>query len=179
MNHSNRNDRKYWMPDCRIGVATGAFTLVELLIAITIASALTAIALPTLKDSMRKTTLSRSASLIKGAFINARSQAIRTGRPFGIVVERRRHQIGSGAASTLDFTLANYSTRMYYVQSPIEYRGDFQDAVAYPVFIDGNTSATTDVVLPALFFPQESAGLLFASASPIPGLSNPRLVLFL
>ena len=115
-----------------------AFTLVELLIALTIAAVLTAIALPTLKDSMRQNALSRSASVVKGAFINARNQAIRSGRPFGIVIERRRKRIGSGPLSDLDFFAANYSTRMYYVQSSIEYRGDSNNAVGYPVFINPN-----------------------------------------
>jgi prepilin-type N-terminal cleavage/methylation domain-containing protein len=146
------------------------FTLVELLVALTIASALTAIALPTLKDSMKQTTLSRSASLVKGAFINARSQAIRTGRPFGVVVERIRNRIGDGAASTLNFTAANYSTRLYYVQSPIEYRGDAVDSVCYPVF-ENNPGGlplyplANFPLIPRFFFPQRSAGLLFASAN--------------
>lgn len=146
-----------------------AFTLVELLIAITIASALTAIALPTLKDSMRQSSLSRGASIVKGAFINARAQAIRTGRPFGLVIERRRRDLGSGVASGLQFTPANYSTRMYYVQSPLEYRGDFQNALAYPIFEDSNTGNTNDAVVPRLFVPRGSAGLLFAAADA----SNP------
>ena len=85
----------------RESTRTIGFTLIELLVALTIASALTVIALPTLKDSMRQNTLSRSASLVKGAFINARSQAIRTGRPFGVVVERLRRRIGEGTADTL------------------------------------------------------------------------------
>lgn len=140
------------------------FTLIELLIALTIASALTAIALPTLKDSMRQTSLSRGASIVKGAFINARAQAIRTGRPFGVVIERRRKDLGSGVASSLDFTQANYSTRLYYVQSPMEYRGDFQDALAYPIFEDRNTGATGDAVAPRLFIPRGAAGLLYAAA---------------
>lgn len=145
-------------------LVTSGFTLVELLIALTIASVLTAIALPTLKDSMRQNSLSRSASVVKGAFINARAQAIRTGRPFGVVIERRSHEFGSGVASNLDFTLANYSTRLYYVQSPMEYRGDFQDALAYPLFEDSNTGSTADAVVPRLFVPRGAAGLLYAAA---------------
>ncbi|MCC9601483.1 prepilin-type N-terminal cleavage/methylation domain-containing protein [Stieleria sp. JC731] len=138
------------------------FTLVELLVAITIASVLTAIALPTLKESMRQNSLGRAASLVKGAFINARAQAIRTGRPFGIVIERRRHAIGDGTADTLNFFNANYSTRMYYVQSPLEYRGDYPDAVAYPIFeaVGGSSLA------PRFFIPREAAGLLYAAATP-------------
>ncbi|MCA9138346.1 MAG: prepilin-type N-terminal cleavage/methylation domain-containing protein [Planctomycetales bacterium] len=148
----------------RAGRVVDGFTLVELLVALTIASVLTAIALPTLKDSMRQNSLSRSAAIVKGAFINARAQAIRTGRPFGVVIERRTHDIGSGAASGLNYTVANYSTRLYYVQSPMEYRGDYQEALAYPVFEDSNTGATTDSVAPRLFVPRGSAGLLFAAA---------------
>ncbi|MDM4016553.1 pilus assembly FimT family protein [Roseiconus lacunae] len=150
----------------RVPVEFG-FTLVELLVALTIASALTAIALPTLKDSMRQNSLSRAASLVKGAFINARSQAIRTGRPFGIVIERRRHSIGNGTADTLDFFAANYSSRLYYVQSPLEYRGDYQDAVIYPIFEDTINSSDTDNLAPRFFVPRESAGLLYAASTPL------------
>ena len=141
-----------------------AFTLVELLVALAIAAALTAIALPTLKESLRQNSLGRAASLVKGAFLNARTQAIRTGRPFGIVIERRRHEIGAGPANTLDFTIANYATRMYYVQSPLEYRGEFDGAVAYPIFEDSNTASNTDPLVPRFFVPLSSGGLLFAAA---------------
>ena len=110
------------------------FTLIELLVALTIASVLTAIALPTLKESLRQNALSRSASLVKGAFINARAQAITTGRPFGLVIERRLNDLGSGDPTTMDFVPANYATRLYYVQSPIEYRGDVETAIAIPTF---------------------------------------------
>lgn len=155
-----------WHPYRNTDGPRRGFTLVELLIALTIASILTAIALPTLKDSMRQHTLSRTASIVKGAFINARGQAIRTGRPFGVVIERQRHEIGAGSADQLDFILGNYATRMYYVQSPMEYRGDYQDAFAYPIFEDSNTSNANDVVVPRFFIPQASAGLLFAAAAP-------------
>lgn len=163
MNQHLRESRKSESPHER--VRDYAFTLVELLVALTIASILTAIALPTLKDSMRQTTLSRSASLLKGAFINARGQAIRTGRPFGVVIERQRHEIGSGNADQLNFTVANYATRLYYVQSPMEYRGDYQDAFVYPIYEDSDTTNSTDVVVPRFFIPRSSAGLLYAAAA--------------
>ena len=120
-----------------------AFTLVELLVALTIASVLTAIALPTLKDSLRQNALSRSASLVKGAFINARAQAIRTGRPFGIVIERRRNDLGSGSLNQLDLLTTNYATRLYYVQTPIEYRGDVTGAAAIPFLVPESIPAPT------------------------------------
>lgn len=142
------------------------FTLVELLVALTIASVLTAIALPTLKDSMRQNSLSRAASLVKGAFINARSNAIRSGRPYGIVIERRRPDLGSGSADSLAFVNANYSTRLYYVQSPLEYRGDIQSSSAYPVrgidTVPGTPAVNYNV--PRFFIPRDEAGLVYASA---------------
>ncbi|MCS7468367.1 prepilin-type N-terminal cleavage/methylation domain-containing protein [Stieleria sp. ICT_E10.1] len=147
------------------------FTLVELLVAITIASALTAIALPTLKDSMRQTTLSRSASLVKGAFINARTQAIRTGRPYGLVIERRRSDIGEGNPANLNYFSANYATRLYYVQSPMEYRGDVDSAVAYPIMHTTSPTPPTNSPLypiqPKFFIPRSSSGLLYALASGV------------
>jgi prepilin-type N-terminal cleavage/methylation domain-containing protein len=139
---------------------TRGFTLVELLVALTIASALTAIALPTLKDSFRQNGLSRSASVVKGAFINARAQAIRTGRPYGVVIERRRHDIGSGNPANLNYLGANYATRLYYVQSPMEYRGDTNESSAYPVFHPPGGGP-----VPKFFFPRSSSGLLFAVAN--------------
>ncbi|MEO1525447.1 MAG: prepilin-type N-terminal cleavage/methylation domain-containing protein [Planctomycetota bacterium] len=143
-----------------------AFTLVELLVALTIATVLTVIALPTLKDSLRQNALSRSATLVKGAFINARSQAIRTGRPFGVVIERKRRDLGSGLASGLDFLTTNYSTRMYYVQSPLEYRGDVNSAAAIPVIV--NTRQNTNShgpFVPMFFMPRSSCGMSYAAAS--------------
>lgn len=164
MKRSRRTNRKA-TSQAGSSARVSAFTLVELLVALTIASVLTAIALPTLKDSMRQNSLSRSASIVKGAFINARGQAVRTGRPFGVVIERQRHEIGSGTADQLDFLIGNYATRLYYVQSPVEYRGDYQDAFAYPVFEDINTGSATDPIVPQFFIPQSSAGLLFAAAA--------------
>ncbi|WP_182865788.1 pilus assembly FimT family protein [Rhodopirellula sp. JC639] len=158
--------RSYRQPTRRCG-----FTLVELLIAITIASVLTAIALPTLKDSMRQTSLSRSASLVKGAFINARTQAIRTGRPYGLVIARQRRDIGEGNPANLNYFSANYATRLYYVQSPMEYRGDVDSAVAYPIIHTTSPTPPTTSPLyprqPQFFIPRSSSGLLYALASGI------------
>ena len=143
-----------------------AFTIVELLVALTIATALTVIALPTLKDSLRQNALSRSASLVKGAFINARAQAIRTGRPFGIVIERRRNNLGSGTPDQLDFLTTNYATRLYYVQTPIEYRGDVTGASAIPILVGESIPPPAGPVYytPRFFVPRDSAGLLYSAA---------------
>lgn len=176
---------KNWTGD---GQRRIAFTIVELLIALAIATLLTAIALPSLKEGMRTSSLSRSAGIVQGAFVNARAQAIRTGRPFGVVVERIRRSIGDGTADQLDFFAANYATRMYYVQSPIEYRGDTEDAVCYPVFETAARSGLPGIaapeflVAPRIFFPQRSAGLLYAAAGsgpaggPGPSLSAQNLL---
>ncbi|MEO1618271.1 MAG: prepilin-type N-terminal cleavage/methylation domain-containing protein [Planctomycetota bacterium] len=147
--------------------ARSGFTLVELLIALTIASVLTVIALPTLKDSFRQNSLARSASLVKGAFINARAQAIRTGRPYGIVLERQQRDLGTGQPVDLDFLRANYCTRMYYVQSPLEYRGDVIPSYIYPVFEAIPLAGGNFNYMPYFFIPQSSSGLVFASANDV------------
>ena len=135
-----------------------AFTLVEILVAMTIATVLTAIALPTVKEAFRQNVTGKSASLVKGAFINARAQALRTGRPFGLVIERQRRSVGAGTPNQLIFSPANYATRLYYVQTPIAYRGDIQSAYAYP-FRDLGVGGA-----PRFFIPKVSAGLIFAAA---------------
>ena len=170
---------KNWTGD---GQRRIAFTIIELLVALAIATLLTAIALPSLKEGMRTSSLSRSAGIVQGAFVNARAQAIRTGRPFGVVIERIRRSIGDGTADQLDFFAANYATRMYYVQSPIEYRGDTEDAVCYPVFETAASAllpgiaAPQFLVAPRIFFPQRSAGLLYAAAGPSPSLAAQNLL---
>ncbi len=138
--------------------ATKAFTLVEILVALTIASVLTAVALPTVKEALRQNVTGRSATLVKGAFINARAQALRTGRPFGLVIERQRRSVGSGTPNQLNFTAANYATRLYYVQTPIAYRGDIDSAYAYPF----NDVAASNA--PKFFIPETSAALVAAAA---------------
>ncbi len=137
---------------------SAAFTLVEIMVALTIASVLTVIALPSVKEALRQNVTGRSASLVKGAFINARAQAIRSGRPFGLVIERQRRSVGAGTPDQLNFTAANYATRLYYVQTPIAYRGDTQSAYAYP-FDDVANSST-----PKFFIPSVDAALLYAAA---------------
>ncbi|TWU07647.1 pilus assembly FimT family protein [Stieleria varia] len=135
------------------------FTLVELLVALTIAVVLTAIALPSVKDALRQNIVARAAAVVKGAFLNARAQAIRTGRPFGVVIERQRDTIGAGTPAQLNFFNANYASRLYYVQTPLLYRGDLEESAAY-IFI-GNSSANQ----PQRFFiPRVSAGVLNVAA---------------
>lgn len=157
-------------------ILAAGFTLVELLVALTIASVLTVIALPSLKDSLRANSLSRSASVVKGALLNARAQAIRTGRPFGLVFERQRRAINPQtsataapvAASDLALFSSNYCSRMYYVQSAFEYRGDTNEAVCFPVFrreAIANTMPVRQHDTPALFFPENTCGTLAAAAN--------------
>lgn len=134
-----------------------AFTLVELLVALAIATVLTAVALPSVKEALKQNIVARSAAVVKGAFLNARAQAVRTGRPFGVVIERQRDTIGDGAPAQLNFFNASYSTRLYYVQTPLIYRGDVEKASAY-LFrsqVDGALR---------FFIAQSSANILYAAA---------------
>ncbi len=97
------------------------FTLVELLIAISIITVLAAIALPTLKNSLREQRLSRSAGLIQQYIEEARARAIGSGRPAGVVLER------FGAEDAVN---RSQVTRLRICTSPPQYVGDFGGATS-------------------------------------------------
>lgn len=133
------------------------FTLVELLVALTIALVLAAVALPRVKEGLKQNVSTRTASLVKSTFENARAQAIRTGRPFGVVLHRVRNDV---TATDNPFASAlhgsNYCNRLSFAQAAFEYRGDVEGTVA--LFPGTGTQ-------PFVVVQQATAGLLFAIAS--------------
>ena len=160
------------MPPRHATQVRSAFTIIELLVALVIVSVLTIIALPSLKEAFRQDALARSASVVQSAFLNARAQAMRSGRPFGVVIQRLRNDVGGGAVSNLNLLTANYSTRLYFVQSPMEYQGDIPNASVIPIY-------DQDFSVFYFFVPQASSGLLSAStdaASPARNLLGPFCV---
>ncbi|MGV3484439.1 MAG: pilus assembly FimT family protein [Planctomycetaceae bacterium] len=134
-----------------------AFTLVELLVALTIALVLTAVALPRVKEGLKQNVSTRTASLVKSTFENARAQAIRTGRPFGVVLHRSRNEVTATDNPFSDpLHGSNYCNRLSFAQVAFEYRGDVEGTVAlYP-----GVGAQPFIVVQ-----QATAGLIFALAS--------------
>ena len=136
-----------------------AFTLVELLVAITIAFVLTAVALPQIKEGLKKNASTRTASMVQTVFENARAQAIRTGRPFGVVLHRDDNHIivdDSASDPVLSATHgANRCNRMSFVQQAFNYRGDVNTATGN--FDFATSTLTIDAAV---------GGLLVASVPP-------------
>ncbi len=97
-----------------------AFTLVELLVAITIASVVTLIALPAIRNALKQNTASRSAEVIRQVFVNARAQAIKSNRPFGVAL-RRSANTGVNA---------DYCKSLSFMAAPPTYQGDVSTATA-------------------------------------------------
>lgn len=69
-------------------VRRNGLTLIELMVALTIISILAAIALPTVKNSLREQKVTRAASLVQSAIDEARARAISEGGGGGIIIDR-------------------------------------------------------------------------------------------
>ena len=136
-----------------------------------IISVLTVIALPQIKKSLRSTTISRATNIVTGSFMNARTLASQTGRPYGVRLRRlRRDLYVPGQAAINDSLLAasNQVHRISYVQVPPTYGGDTSDARAYLFATATVNGAGECVYRHAFFFPRSEAGLLYAAASGQP-----------
>jgi Tfp pilus assembly protein FimT len=102
-----------------------AFTLVEVLVTMAIISAVTVLALPSIKESLRSTMLSQSTNLVTGSFLNARSMAIRSGKPYGVIIRRKQVDITTGetngtvklGSSNIRLDGSNIGSRIEYVQA--------------------------------------------------------------
>jgi type II secretory pathway pseudopilin PulG len=144
-----------------------AFTLVELMVALTIAMVLTVVALPRVREGLQQNVASRSATLVKSAFENARSNAIRSGKPYGVILHRVRNEVTPGV--DLDDPLllashgANYCKRISFAQVAFDYRGEFPSTT---MRFDARTPSPPPLP-PGPFFVADisSAGLLFAVAN--------------
>ena len=156
-----------------------AFTMVELLVTVAIIAGLTAIALPTIKESLRSNMVSSAANVVSGALINARAISMARQQRYGIRIERRNHRLTpvnnatTGARYPLntlaadplvdksfDFEGLNYGSRIYYAQSPKDY---LKAKVAYPfaTLQDPDNNCTRSF---GFFVSQSDADLLYAAA---------------
>jgi type II secretory pathway pseudopilin PulG len=101
--------------------------MVELLIAITIISTVTVLALPKVREALRSNMLSSAANTVDGALEMARTIAIKSGRPHGVLIERKSPYLYAGTQTGLQpfnaavYARANYATRISYVQVPADY----------------------------------------------------------
>ena len=130
--------------DCRLA---HGFTLVELLVVISIVTVLAAISLPTIKNTLREQRVSRAAGLIQQYIEEARSKAISTGHPVGVVLER------TGSDNVVN---RSQVTRMKICNSPPEYSGDLGVASGIirgfsALQIGLSISATDAILLQAAF----------------------------
>ncbi|WP_417745298.1 pilus assembly FimT family protein [Rosistilla oblonga] len=96
------------------------FTLVELLIVVSIITLVTAIALPTVRDQLRDQKATRTASLVRSYLDTARARAVNTGKPYGVVIKR---------SGTSGFESAR-SIELRYCRLASSYSGDESDAFA-------------------------------------------------
>ncbi len=147
--------------------AHAGFTLVEMMVALTIALVLTVVALPRVKEGLKQNVSTRTATMVKATFENARAQAIRTGRPFGVRLHRAENAVAPSTSGIVDDITsindpiynathgANYCNRLSFVQMAFQYRGDFEGATA--VF-------SNEGVAPSIICLQSNAGLLTAIA---------------
>jgi len=122
------------------------FTLVELLVALTIAAVLTVVALPKVREGLQQNAAGRSATLVKSAFETARGNAIRTSRPYGVTLHRLKNVVtpddpDDGLDDPLLSALhgANFCKQMSFAQVAFDYRGDQEGAV---MTYDDTTAAT-------------------------------------
>ena len=106
---------------------TSAFTLVELLIVIAIATILATLSLTTLQGLLKDQKITSSVRLVRQYFEVARTRAMATGRPVAIFLERVSPN-GDGAGNAVP---ANYSvTRMSIGEVFPPYTGEDVTAVA-------------------------------------------------
>jgi hypothetical protein len=126
---------------------------------------LTVVALPRVKEGLKQNVSARTATMVKSVFENARAQAIRTGRPFGVRLHRSSNAVAQGTGLNDPNALndpvysatqgANYCNRLSFVQMPFQYRGDFEGA---------NAVFSAAGVAPSIICLQSNAGLITAIA---------------
>lgn len=147
----------------------GGFTLIEILVSISAILLVTAIALPTVKDSLKSNTVARSASTVRGAFMTARAMAMQTGKPCGVLIERRQRTVSTVSATNDDVFYpdsvgVNFGSRLSYVQVPSSYPSNTGViAQAYP-FVTLTNSADNCSKRYYYYVQRESAELLYAAS---------------
>lgn len=146
------------------GRLASGFTLVELLVAITIASVLTVVALPRVREGLQQNAAARNATLVKSVFENARGNAIRTGRPYGVILHRVKNTVTPG--NEIDDPLlfaqhgVNYCNRFSFAQMAFDYRGDIENAT-----LEVDTTSIPGTAFLRAY--SSTAGLIYAVATGV------------
>jgi prepilin-type N-terminal cleavage/methylation domain-containing protein len=103
-----------------LGPARRAFTLIEMLVVIAIIGLVAAMALSTIRGAAESRRLREAGRTISGMLYRAKSKAVETGRPYGVMLDRMRDSEGTGSVSQ----------DLYYAEMPPPYVGDTADAYA-------------------------------------------------
>jgi prepilin-type N-terminal cleavage/methylation domain-containing protein len=136
------------------------FTLVELLVVISIAVVLAAVLLPTTKTLLQDQKLTEGVRLARSMFETARAQAIATGKPVGLMIDRLDSTTALGRSS---------GARMRVVVGRPSFTGDSESSRAW-VYHSSDPLAILpgqpEVPNAACFNPADNA-LLYRSAQAI------------
>lgn len=129
-------------------------TLVELLIVIAIIVTVSAAILPTLKESLKDQKIKQASRLLIGMIESCKAEALATGRPVGISIERLNTDSQEGMTTAIQVSKLE--------QLP-PYSGDFQEAGAY--FGSSPVTGTMDYVFTSAYIPVREAAALSVLAS--------------
>lgn len=121
-------------------------TLVELLVVIAIIVGVSAVVLPTLKESLKDQKITQASRQLLGLVESCKAQAFATGRPVGISLER----LGGDS-----FEQASSSIQVVRLEELPPYTGDFQDSGAYL-----RSSTGSAILSQALISQRDAAGLM-------------------
>jgi len=138
-------------------------TLVELLVVVTIAVVLFAVAVPMLKSPMRENRLREASRQLSVMITGAKARAAETGRPVGILLERKFPLPGAPPDAVVN---------VYFSETPDPYAGDILGAKALVTwdagdlrfemtFPDGNSGSLASTTSAALIQPYERFRIRF------------------
>jgi type II secretory pathway pseudopilin PulG len=126
-------------------------TLVELLIVISIAVILLAVAIPLAKQPLERQKVRESSRQVNAIISSAQARAVELGRPVGVLLEIR--DLGNVSPNAVDNAAVNATegiTRIHFAEVPPLYAGDVSGArvnvvleggVPHARFDDGNSDA--------------------------------------
>lgn len=129
-------------------------TLVELLIVIAVVVTVSAILLPSIKDALKDQKIKQASRQLAGLIESCKAEALATGRPVGISIERLNMDSQEGMATAIQVSKLE--------QLP-PYSGDFQEAGAY--FGSTAVTGTLDYVFTSAYIPVREAAALSVLAS--------------
>jgi prepilin-type N-terminal cleavage/methylation domain-containing protein len=135
-------------------------TLIELLIVIAVLVLLAAIALPSLRTTLKASRQAEAARIVRGVFQSARSRAIGLGKPVVVLVDRAcsSRRDGGQVVSSIDKSAAY---RLLIMDGALPYTGDSEASV-------GILYHTDDTLAPYAFPPPMTLTPHYLGANDIP-----------